>query len=139
MVSEPLFEALGDKIVGFYNNLGYDASADTRSTRRSSTAWTKKEGSAPYYVQADNYLAAQLLFEAVKKADSVDPAKVKAAMNGLSFDSIAGQVTMGKDHQLVRPELRRPGRRRRRRARLEGRRRGRRLKTRPTPDPACKA
>jgi len=25
------------------------------------------------------------------------------AMNGLSFDSIAGKVTMGKDHQLVRP------------------------------------
>ena len=24
-------------------------------------------------------------------------------MNGLSFDSIAGPVTVGKDHQLVRP------------------------------------
>ena len=66
-------------------------------------AWTAKEGSAPYYVEADNYMAAQILFQAVKKAKSVDPAKVKAAMNGLSFDSIVGQVSMGKDHQLVRP------------------------------------
>jgi branched-chain amino acid transport system substrate-binding protein len=116
MVSEPLFETLGKKVVGFY-----------------------KEGSPPYYVEADNYLAAQVLFEAVKKADSVDPAKVKAAMNGLSFDSIAGQVTMGKDHQLVRPSyvgqvvdeggemtwkvI----------AEADG------SKTRPAPDPACKA
>ena len=140
MVSEPLFETLGDKIVGFYNNLGYDALVgQLRSTRRSSTAWTKKNGSAPYYVQADNYLAAQILFEAVKKADSVDPAKVKAAMNGLSFDSIAGQVTMGKDHQLVRPSY--VGQ-----VVEDGDALGWKIvaeadgaKTRPSPDPACKA
>ena len=36
-------------------------------------------------------------------AHSVDPQKVRAAMNGLSFDSIAGPVHMGADHQLVRP------------------------------------
>src|SRR5690606_21663212 len=28
MVSEPLFETLGDTIVGFYNNVGYDIDAD---------------------------------------------------------------------------------------------------------------
>jgi ABC-type branched-subunit amino acid transport system substrate-binding protein len=103
MVSEPLFKTLGDKIVGFYNNLGYDRASDNPVNKAFVDAWTAKEGSPPYYVEADNYLAAQVLFQAVKKADSVDPAKVKAAMNGLSFDSIAGQVTMGKDHQLVRP------------------------------------
>lgn len=103
MVSEPLFETLGDKVTGFYNNLGYDVSADSPLNKAFVDSWTAKNGSAPYYVQADNYLAAQTLFEAVKKAGSVDPAKVKAAMNGLSFDSIVGQVSMGKDHQLVRP------------------------------------
>jgi branched-chain amino acid transport system substrate-binding protein len=103
MVSEPLFKTLGDKIVGFYNNVGYDRASDNPINKAFVDAWTAKEGSPPYYVEADNYLAAQVLFEAVKKADSVDPAKVKAAMNGLSFDSIAGPVTMGKDHQLVRP------------------------------------
>jgi len=49
------------------------------------------------------YLAAQLLFEAVQKAGSVDPQKVKAAMAGLRFDSIVGPVSVGRDHQLVRP------------------------------------
>jgi ABC-type branched-subunit amino acid transport system substrate-binding protein len=103
MVSEPLFKTLGPKVVGFYNNLGYDRASDDPLNKAFVEGFTAKEGSAPYYVEADNYLSAQVLFEAVKKAKSVDPAKVKAAMNGLSFDSIAGQVTMGKDHQLVRP------------------------------------
>jgi branched-chain amino acid transport system substrate-binding protein len=103
MVSEPLFKALGDKIVGFYNNLGYDVSSDAPMNKAFVDAWTAKEGGAPYYVEADNYMAAQVLFQAVAKAKSVDPAKVKAVMNGLSFDSIVGNVTMGPDHQLVRP------------------------------------
>jgi branched-chain amino acid transport system substrate-binding protein len=103
MVSEPLFKALGDKIVGFYNNLGYDAASDTALNKAFVAGWTQKYGSAPYYIEADNYLSAQVLFEAVKKAKSIDPAQVKAALAGLRFDSIVGQVTMGKDHQLVRP------------------------------------
>jgi ABC-type branched-subunit amino acid transport system substrate-binding protein len=102
MVSEPLFKAIGDKAVGFYNNLGYDASSDNPKNTAFVEAWTKKFGAAPYYVEADNYLAAQVLFEAVKKAGSVDPAKVKEVLTGLSFDSIAGPVTMEKDHQLTR-------------------------------------
>lgn len=139
MVSEPLFETLGDKIVGFYNNVGYDRAADSPMNKAFVDAWTAKHGSPPYYVQADNYIGAQTLFEAVKKAGSVDPAKVKAAMNGLSFDSIAGQVTMGKDHQLVRPSY--VGK-----VVQDGDALGWEIvaeadgsKTRPTPDPACKA
>ena len=50
MVSEPLFETLGDKVIGFYNNLGYDASADNPMNKAFVDAWTAKNGSAPYYV-----------------------------------------------------------------------------------------
>jgi len=103
MVSEPLFKPLGDKIVGFYNNLGYDVSSDNEKNKAFVDGYTKKEGKAPYYVVADNYIGAQMLFEAVKKAKSVDPEKVKAALPGLSFESIEGPVTVGTDGQLVRP------------------------------------
>ena len=102
MVSEPLFKPLGDKIVGFYNNLGYDVSSSNPLNKSFVADFKKKYGTAPYYVPADNYLAAQMLFAAVKKAGSVDPAKVKEAMKGLTFDSIDGPVSMGADGQLVR-------------------------------------
>jgi ABC-type branched-subunit amino acid transport system substrate-binding protein len=103
MVSEPLFKPLGDKIVGFYNNLGYDVSSTNPKNKAFVDGFTKANGAAPYYVEADNYIAAQMLFEAVKKAKSVDPAKVKAALRGLSFDSIEGPVKVDSDGQLVRP------------------------------------
>ena len=127
MVSEPLFKVLGDKVVGFYNNLGYDARVrqpDEQGVRRR----VDGEGGQPALLRRGRQLPRRrrCSSQAVKKAKSVDPAKVKAAMNGLSFDSIAGQVTMGKDHQLVRPSYVGQVVDERRRARLEGRRRGRR-------------
>jgi ABC-type branched-subunit amino acid transport system substrate-binding protein len=103
-VSEPLFPVLGPKIVGFYNNIGYVHQQKYPLNTKFAAAWKAKYGSDPYYVQADNYLSAQTLFAAVKKAHSVDPAAVKSALNGLSFDSIDGTVTMrAADHQLLRP------------------------------------
>lgn len=105
MVSEPLFPAIGDKVVGFYNSLGYDVDADNEKNKKFVEDWAAKhDGEKPYYVVADNYLAAQVLFEGIEAADSADPEDVKAALNDLTFDSIAGEVTMrGADHQLVRP------------------------------------
>jgi branched-chain amino acid transport system substrate-binding protein len=102
MVSEPLFPAIGDKSVGFFNNLGYNVADDNPKNKAFVDAWTKKFGAAPYYVEADNYLAAQVLFEAVKKAGTVDPAKVRTALDTVSFDSFVGPVSMAPDHQLTR-------------------------------------
>jgi ABC-type branched-subunit amino acid transport system substrate-binding protein len=103
-VSEPLFPVLGPKVLGFYNNVGYAHQQNFPLNTTFAAAWKAKYGSFPYYVEADNYLAAQTLFQGVRKAGSVDPEKVKAALNGLSFDSITGQVTMrAADHQLLRP------------------------------------
>ena len=103
MLSEPALKALGDKVLGFYGNVGYDVTADNAKNKAFVDGYTKKYGSAPYGVPADHYLAAQMLFEAVQKSKSVDPTKVKAALSGLSFDSFAGPVQIAKDHQLVRP------------------------------------
>lgn len=104
MVSEPLFPVLGAGIVGYYNNVGYDASGSNSLNQDFVKAYTAKYGTAPYYVPADNYLAAETLFAGIKKAGSTDPAKVAKALDGLSFDSIVGKVTMrGADHQLLRP------------------------------------
>jgi ABC-type branched-subunit amino acid transport system substrate-binding protein len=102
-VSEPLFPALGAKIAGFYNQVNYDVAAGNTNNKAFVAAWTKKYGSAPYYVQANTYLAAQMLFRGIEKAGSTDPQKVKQALSGLTFDSIAGRVQIrAADHQLLR-------------------------------------
>jgi ABC-type branched-subunit amino acid transport system substrate-binding protein len=104
MVSEPLFPTLGDSIVGFYNNVGYDVSESNALNQQFIADYTKANGGPPYYVPADNYLAAETLFAGIEKAGSTDPSKVAAALNDLTFDSIVGSVTMrGADHQLLRP------------------------------------
>jgi branched-chain amino acid transport system substrate-binding protein len=104
MVSEPLFETLGDTIVGFYNNVGYDIDADNPLNTAFVESYTKEYGTPPYYVPADNYLAAQTLFAGIEAAGSIEPSAVAEALNDLAFDSIVGRVTMrGADHQLLRP------------------------------------
>ncbi|MBM7517168.1 ABC transporter substrate-binding protein [Nocardioides nitrophenolicus] len=103
MVSEPLFKTLGDSIVGYYNNVGYDVAGDNELNKEFVEAYTEDHGSAPYYVPADNYLAAETLFAAIEKAGSSDPAEVAKAVGGLSFDSIVGNVTVrADDNQVLR-------------------------------------
>ncbi|MFC7506036.1 ABC transporter substrate-binding protein [Nocardioides sp. CPCC 206347] len=103
MVSEPLFKTLGDTIVGYYNNVGYDAAGDNELNKEFVEAYTEDNGSAPYYVPADNYLAAQTLFAAIEEAGSSDPAKVSKAIDDLEVDTIVGEVTVrGADHQVLR-------------------------------------
>jgi ABC-type branched-subunit amino acid transport system substrate-binding protein len=104
MVSEPLFKTLGAGIVGYYNNVGYDASDSNALNTKFAADYKQANGTAPYYVPADAYVAAETLFAGIKKAGSTDPSKVAKALNGLTFDSIVGSVTMrGEDHQLLRP------------------------------------
>ena len=60
----------------------------------------KKKFNDDYYTYA-TYNGINLLSAAFAKAKSTDPVKVAAAMEGLSFKSFAGEVTMRKtDHQL---------------------------------------
>jgi branched-chain amino acid transport system substrate-binding protein len=101
--SEPTFEAMGDTIVGFYNNLNYSWNFDGAKNKAFATAYEQQFGKKPSFIPAENYIAAQFLFEAVRKAKSIDVEKVKAAMNGLSFESISGNVQMrAEDHQATR-------------------------------------
>ena len=60
----------------------------------------KKKFNDDYYTYV-TYNGINLLSNAFAKAKSTDPVKVAAAMEGLSFKSFAGEVTMRKtDHQL---------------------------------------
>lgn len=104
-VSEPLFPVLGDKILGEYSAVQYDVDGTNALNKKFVANYTKSFGTKPYYVPADSYVAAEMLFAAIEKANSIDPAKVKAALDSnLTFDSIEGSVTVrAADHQLLRP------------------------------------
>jgi ABC-type branched-subunit amino acid transport system substrate-binding protein len=101
--SEPVFPAMGETINGFYNNLNYSWNFDNPLNKTFAAAYEKKYGEKSWFIPAENYIAAQFLFNAVRKAKSVDVNKVKAAMSGLSFDTISGKLTMrAPDHQAER-------------------------------------
>jgi branched-chain amino acid transport system substrate-binding protein len=104
MLSEPLFKALGDKIAGFYNNVSYVPDDQNPENDAFVKAYTQKFGSAPYYVPADHYVAARALFDAVRKAKSVEPDKVRDALEGLTFEGLDGPTQIRpQDHQTLRP------------------------------------
>ncbi|VXA90487.1 ABC transporter substrate-binding protein [Citricoccus sp. K5] len=104
MVSEPLFETLGDRIVGFKNNVGYDVSAANESNQSFVEGFEAEYDEKPYYVHADNYLAAQTLFAGIEAAESAETEDVREALRDLSFDSIVGEVTVrSDDNQVLRP------------------------------------
>ena len=104
MLAEPLFPAMGDTIVGWYDRGSYMQAIDTPKNAAFVDSWSKKYDSNLWNVPGDSYIGAQFLFEAVRKAKSIDVEKVKAAMNTLSLDTIAGKLTMRpEDHQALRP------------------------------------
>lgn len=104
MVSEPLFETLGDGIVGFTNNVGFDVNEDTEAMKTFVEGFEEEYGTKPYYVEVDAYVAAETLFAGIEAAGSTETADVQEALKDLTFDSVVGEVTMrGADNQLLRP------------------------------------
>jgi branched-chain amino acid transport system substrate-binding protein len=102
-VSEGNFPAIGDTALGWYNNLTYSWQFDNAKNKAFVSAWEAKEGEKPYFIDAENYIGAQFLFEAVRKAGSIEPDAVKAAMADLELDTISGKITMKpQDHQAIR-------------------------------------
>ena len=102
-VSEGNFPAIGDPALGWFNNVTYSWQFDNPKNKAFVAAWEAKEGDQPYFIDAENYIGAQFLFEAIRKAGSIDPDDVKTAMAGLTLDTISGKITMKpQDHQAIR-------------------------------------
>jgi branched-chain amino acid transport system substrate-binding protein len=87
---------------GFYSN-HYDA-GDTRPIVQSwVAAYQKKyDGATPDALATLAYDAANLLFAAIDKANSVDSVKVAEAMAGLEFEAVSGKVTFDAQHNPIK-------------------------------------
>jgi branched-chain amino acid transport system substrate-binding protein len=103
-VNEAVFPILGNSVLGWYDAIEYVHQQNTGDNAQFASAFKAKYGTVPYFIGAENYVAAQTLFAAVKKANSIDPHQVMAALNGLTYNTIEGTVTMrAADHQMLSP------------------------------------
>jgi branched-chain amino acid transport system substrate-binding protein len=98
-------KVLGDMTKGIHTLINYSATLDTPANKKFVADWAKKyPDSSPTNFQGETYVGMQVIFQAVKQADSVKPADVAKALSGGTFETILGTQTMRKaDHQLVGP------------------------------------
>ncbi len=97
-------KTLGDAAKGIYGIINYSATLDTPENRAFVKAWTAKYNSPPRNFEGETYLGMQVIFQAVKAANSVRPDDVAKALSGHEFDTILGKLTIrAEDHQLLKP------------------------------------
>lgn len=93
-----------DRLVGDLGTNTWLPTADNPETKAFVEAYTKKNGAAPTENVGNGYLGMETLFAGIKKAGSIAPGDVAKALEGLTYDSIQGQVTMrAADHQIEAP------------------------------------
>ncbi|SDG82150.1 ABC transporter substrate-binding protein [Microbacterium pygmaeum] len=103
-LTENLFPAIGDKVGGWYGNVGYDVTWDSELNQAFVEGYTEEYGEAPYYFPADAYNAALALFAAIEDAGSIAPDDVKASLETITYEGLNGEVTMrADDHRLLTP------------------------------------
>lgn len=96
--------AQGDTVLGVRQTLSYVPEFPGKANEDFVRAYRAKYNEDPNYNLADQYVAIELLREAILKAKSLDVPAVRTALNGLKADTVLGPVEMrAADHQLVRP------------------------------------
>lgn len=97
-------KTLGDAAEGIYGIINYSSTLDTPENKTFVKAWTAKYNAPPTNFEGETYLGMQVLFQAVKTANSVKPDDIAKAMSGGEFDTIMGKLKMrAEDHQLLKP------------------------------------
>jgi branched-chain amino acid transport system substrate-binding protein len=97
-------KTLGDAAKGIYGIINYSATLDTPANNAFVKAWTAKYNAPPRNFEGETYIGMQVIFQAVKAANSVKPDDVAKALAGHEFETILGKVTIrAEDHQLLKP------------------------------------
>ena len=104
MVNEILIGAHGDASVGLWSAQSYFWTLPGEINAKFVQAFERRFNRKPTYIDADAYLAFELVHQAILKAGSTDVAAVRNALAGLKATTIVGDVEMrSADHQLLRP------------------------------------
>jgi len=104
-LSTATLEALGDdRLVGALGTNSWMPTADNPETKAFVEAYTKETGAPPAENVGNGYLGMQTIFAGIEEAGSIAPGDVAEALEGLTYTSIQGEVTMrAEDHQVEAP------------------------------------
>lgn len=97
-------KTLGEAAKGIYGIINYSSTLDTPENKAFVKAWMAKYKEPPTNFEGETYMGMQVLFQAVKAANSVKPNDIAKALSGREFDTIMGRLKMrAEDRQLLKP------------------------------------
>lgn len=98
---------MGEAANGVWGIVNYTATIDTPGNKAFVADWMKANSKEPANFEAETYVAMKLLFAAIAKAGSSEPAAVAKALETTTVDiPFYGQVSMrAEDHQLRLPNF----------------------------------
>lgn len=104
-VTDNTVETLGDISKGIHGIINYSSTLDTPENKAFVEAWKAYyDGDEPSNFEGETYMAMQVILEAVRRADSVEPIEVAKEMHGGTFPTILGELTIrAEDHQIIAP------------------------------------
>lgn len=101
-VTQQNIGAMNGAAEGFLYAAGYATDIDTSTNKKFVAAFKKAYNSDPDLFAADTYGLFYLFKQAIEKAGGTDTAKLRAAMEGASWDTPQGMKKMRKgDHQAI--------------------------------------
>lgn len=103
-INTSTFAAVGNGLAGQWGATLWTSTVDTQQTRDFVAAYKKDTGKLPADFAGNGYIGMQTLFAGVRKAGTVDTGTVAKALEGLTFETLQGKVTMrAADHQMLVP------------------------------------
>ena len=101
-VTQENIGAMGGAAEGFLSAAGYSTDIDTPANKEFVAAFKKEYNADPDLFGADTYGLFFLFKQAIEKAGGTDTAKLRAAMEDMSWDTPQGIKKMRKgDHQAM--------------------------------------
>lgn len=96
----------GDAVEGVFFSNHYSPEADNPIAKKFIDAYQAKYGSVPDALAALAYDAGLMLFGAIDRADSLDPAKVKdEVVKTKDLDAVSGKITLDAERNPVKPAV----------------------------------
>jgi len=94
--------AVGDAALGLVGSSRYSFTIDNPANKEFVAMWQKEYGNVPDTFEGEQWQACQMLAAGIQKAGSIEAAKLRAALETVTIDSIKGHVAFRAcDHQAV--------------------------------------